>query len=372
MEIPRTTYEQRAPLYDGIEDLIYPGYLTAPCRIGSTTIVLRSLGPADYLALQYLEQDRMDWILSRAVLRVDGRPLGGEPEVFDQLVTLPPAVRKRLYSAFLQVQAKVEQAAKRIASFCYESVSRWRWQTSGRRLLDPMTAVGSHVQLGLNVVQQTWLAFNMMEDQRHADLRYWQGCKLIASTQSPKGVAQLNKLDEQAAKDEEDRRQFVQDQMYYEAFGIVLTQQDFTINGLRFDSVTGMYHARTIEDMEEQLRREIAGEEDWHDRAVRQWREGLLAQQQAERDARSKRAEKVLGRESPLVEALFRTETEMPMDYGFLKQPETPLTVQGGRIVAKEGYKIVGDPTILNPPVEPLALENHRVMVQDSGLIGRG
>lgn len=369
MEIPRTTYEQRAPLYAGIEDLIYPGYLTAPIKIGSTLIVLRSLGPADHLALQYLDTNLMDWVLTRAILRVDGRMFLGDPDLFDYVVDLPVAVRKRLYQAVLQIQARVELLASRVASYCYENHSRWLWQTSGRKLADPLVSMGSPIQLGQNTIQKMWLAFNTMEDQRHADLRYWQGCKLIAATQSPKGVAQLNKLDEQAAKDEDARRQFLQDQMYYGAFGITLTEQDFTINGLRYDSVTGMYHARTVEDMEEQLRREIAGEEDWHDRAVRQWRDDLLAQQKAERESRGKRAEVALGKDNPIAQP-YRTETEMPVDYSFLTPPQVPLMVRDGKIVATEGYALA-DSAIPSTPPDPLDL-NHRVVLEGNGLIKRG
>ncbi len=374
MEIPHTTTEQRAPLYAGVSELIYPGYLTTPVWFGGTLVVLRSLGPADYLALQYLESDRMDWILTRSILRVGGRFYQGEPELFDYVRELDSSVRKRLYASFLQLQHLVNQAADRVVSYCYESDSRWRWQASGRKLLDPQVASGSPLQLGHNVVQQMWLAFNLLEDQRHADMRYWQGCKLIAATQSPKGIAQLNKLDEQAFRDEEERRQFVMDQMYYRAFDIKIEQEDFTIHGLRYDSVTGMYRVRTVEDMEEQLRREIAGEEDWHDRAVREWREETLARQAQERADRLKRATEVLGPDSPLASSEGRhrrTEEDLPISYDVLKPaPAMPLQVQNGRVVAQEGYRILGDSTILTPPVGEVPIEHRRVRISEDGVLG--
>jgi hypothetical protein len=110
-----------------------------------------------------------------------------------------------------------------------------------------------------------WLAFNQMEDERSHMDSIFEAAKLIASSNAPKAIQKLDQKEQQRRRDEDSRRQRVMDQAYYYSKGMVDRKGLVTAGARVGDAFSG---ARTAEELEDEMRRWVAGEEDWHDKVV--------------------------------------------------------------------------------------------------------
>jgi len=292
--LPRTTSDQRLPLYEDVESLITVGFLSHPIVVNGTQLVVRSLGPGDLFLLQSRTQNSSInwevWTIATAIWLANGHSLLGEsqnvPMLAQRLQRLPPRARDILFSIVMGLFTRQSKAVDATESYCYESISRFRWRSYGGHFTPQHAGIPGVEALGTNYVQRMWAFFNEMEDQRVRDETYWEGLKLIASTQSPKGAKKLDQRDKQLWESELGRRQAVQDKFYYLATGILSPEQVEAKKSMDALSLP----SKTPEQLEEEMRRWVAGEEDAHDKIVNAYKEKITAQHEAEKAEREKRA----------------------------------------------------------------------------------
>lgn len=291
MNLPHTTPEQRSPLYSDVEDLIQVGFLTHPVTVGGVQLSLRSLVPGDLHLLRsraVKDSTWREWFLASSIWMVDGFSLLEEPHaaprVYRTLKKLPSSSLSVLFSLAMGMFNRSSKALLRVEAYCYESQSRYLWRTYGRERPTRQSGIPGAERLGINPVQGMWILFNQSEDERHQQEAMWEGSKLVASAMSPKGVSKLDQRDKQRRADENARRQWVMDRLYYSSKGMISADGQFRGNGY-----TEMYSAHTAEELEEEMRRWVAGEEDWHDRIVSNYKKQItdrIEQQKLERQAR--------------------------------------------------------------------------------------
>lgn len=294
--------EARQMLYVDVEQLIDVGFLSSTVRVGDTLLSLRSLGPGDQFLLQHrvgpksAQSELQLWTIATATWMVNGTSLLEEPNgaavVFKALQKVPRSTRNILFSQVAGLYSRMGRALSRTEAYCYEPYSRAKWGLCGRQspARDDYAGIPGVSRLGLNYVQRMWLAFNLGEDQRLDHRWQWQAAKMIASATSPKGVKKLNTADERLQKKEEERRRRVISKMV----DLVLwgdSPQDnddpwvVLVEGKPVQ-VMPVKKAQTAEELEDEMRRWVAGERDWHDIVVDTYKARIKAQFEAEKQER--------------------------------------------------------------------------------------
>lgn len=288
--LPKSTYEQRRRFYSDIEDLINVGFLTQKIEIGDSTLCLRSLGPGDQTLLSYRVNKKQNWDLwavATSLWMVNGVSSLSEPQTIpvlhNQIKKLPRALRNWLVNIVVTLYDRQRRANAGAEAFCYETSARMLWRLLGRRDFKSHLGIPGTEQLGLNYVQQIWMAFNELEDIKQHDDQMWEGFKLVATTQAPKGVKKLDQHDKQRRELEETRRQQVMDQFFYRGLGIV-SEDGKDLSGGQLIKMPV-----TEEDLREEMRKWVAGEKDEHDQIVENYKRTVTERYHQERRAREER-----------------------------------------------------------------------------------
>ena len=292
--LPRTTPEQRQPLYEDIETLITVGFLPHTVAVGGEQFVLRSLGPGDHNLLRIrAEQSHLSWqswAVATSIWMVNGHVLLDEPAHIPGLAqkfqALPERGRSILFGVVLGLFRRQDRAVQGVEAYCYENLSRFRWKSFGAGLPPNYSGIPGVDALGMNYVQRMWVFYNEAEDRRQVEEAQWEGLKFTASTQSPKGVKKVDQKDRQRWQAELDRRQSIQDRFFYRAKGMLKAEED----GAQQDLDALSLPSKSPDQLQEEMRRWVAGEDDWHDRVVNEYKSRVTARHEAEQEERRRRA----------------------------------------------------------------------------------
>ncbi len=309
MSLPQTTFEQRKANYDDVETLLSYGFLPHPVRVHGGMFNLRSLSSGDMFLLRSrvgfgLAEDWRLWMIASSIWMVDGISLLEETHSAVRMMTslrrLPRSVRDILYSVVLGLFNRQQQAQEGAEAYSYEILSRYHWSSYGCKWLEKASGVPGAERLGLNAVQSTWIALNVFQDQKEQRDLIWESAKLVASAQSPKGVKKLDQHDKDTAEREKGRRQQVMDRFFYYRKGLVDVEGRSPDGGKAYE-----VGPKTVEQLEDEMKRWVTGEYDWHDAVVAEYKHQAGVRMKAEEDARIHRLE-ALQRES------VRRERELP------------------------------------------------------------
>ena len=290
-----TTYEQRAPLYEDVEELLDHGFLAQSVTIGGVGVTLRSLSPNDQYTLRHRSygtsgEEWRVWVVATATWIANGYDLLGEQHAVPRLAkafrALPANVRQVLFNVVISLYDRVAKATEAIESYAYETVSRYKWRSNGGGLPAGLTAAG----VGTNHVQRMWTFYNMVEDLRVADDNLWEGFKLSTSPHAPKGIKKIDDRDRQAKQMEKDRRQTVQDRFFYTVKGLVAPLTKGTAPQASKTQPMGL-HPKSVDELAEEMRRWVAGEDDWHDTVVHDYKQTIVTNyEQHKRDSAERAA----------------------------------------------------------------------------------
>ena len=266
--------------YDDLEKLLYRGFLTSPVKIGGLRLVLKSLNAQEF----DLVQDRLDsvpdymydgYMLAASTYMAAGvnNLVLGEERIHvlsDAFRWLPLKVRRVLLSVIRGLNAKAAAALKYLESYLYESGSRQQWLVRRGTPLcsSSLTGIPGTDTLGLNGAQMTWQTFNLLEDDRVSDDRRWDTMAFVASASDPKGVRKVISMVNSRRKHEEERREKVR------------------LTGSSEEPDQIMIRADTVEDLQEQMRKWVQGEEDFHDQIITAYKNQIRSQFQAQAEKR--------------------------------------------------------------------------------------
>jgi hypothetical protein len=131
----------------------------------------------------------------------------------------------------------------------------------------------------MNHVQQMWAVFNEVEDIRREEETLWEGLKLVASAQAPKGVKKIDDADRQRRASEESRRQQIMDRFYYMATGVLDEEGKSKEDGVQY-----VLQTKSVEDLEKEMYDWVAGKDDWHDQFVKDYKNQIISRYQKERE----------------------------------------------------------------------------------------
>lgn len=260
-------------LYSDVEELLFPGYLSATVVADGLSVSIRTAFPSEYHLIrvrsstfQYAHQWKCLHIAS-TVWEVDGYLVGGADtdarrRLYDVVRTWSGAVLDAVYSAVSSVRARANAAAQVFEAYCYEDRSRSRWRLGGRRCPtheSPPWVVG----MGANHVQRAWVGYNLAEDDRLRWENEWHAAKTITSSMVPKWVKQVNDREAARWKVEEERRQ-----------SVIAQAKTGRSDPEASDGMVVQRH-RTNDDLIDQMKRWQRGELDDHDRIVQGYKDQI-------------------------------------------------------------------------------------------------
>lgn len=334
-----TSYEQRAFLYEDVQQLISPGFLVKQLKVGDTSISLRSLFPSDLELIKYRtegkpQEEWRSWIVAHSIFMVgDVLCLKDTAEtseaVYSFVKNLPSFFVKRLYYICLSLFKRIQEAIDTVNLYSLEDSSRISWRLMGNELKVSFPYVE---KLGFNTVQNLWSVYNKLEDQNIQFRNQWEGFKLVARTNSPKAIETLSKRELQEEELKEENKQKRLDLFFYYKLGHI--SKEIYDN----DSVYSVNKIKRVEDLQTEFENWVKGVKDDHDIVVSRYKEhikqGILEKE--------KQREEYL---QYLDDLEHRQEEELKRTLDFPKlraytpqQLQTMLREQKGRKVENEEY----------------------------------
>jgi hypothetical protein len=268
--------EVNPEVFKDVEPLLFRGFLHFNVEINGVSFVLKSLNHHEFERLgMSLDLDNFKGrqqfytkFLAFGVLLVDGTNVLVErdrwiPEITKMFEGLEEGARRKMIRHMSEINRRANRAVMLTEAYCLEHVSRLRWaQFQGLDLTSSaVTGFLGTPGLGLNWAQLTWRALNFFESQREQIERDWENAKFIASaTAGSKGMSQVNSQDKLRRERELAEKLEHRDKVLHAAF---LGQ---SLEEAKKDS--SIMVARTVEELANQLEKDLKGEKDWHDRVV--------------------------------------------------------------------------------------------------------
>lgn len=273
-------------IYRDVEPLLFRGFLVADVKINGVPFLFKSLNQheAQMVSWSSGSSSSQDYLLAYAVFMVDGRTTLSNresflPELLEFFKGLNSEARREVVRCISELQRRSGDAIVLTEAYAMESSSRWRWsQLHGLDLTTTaVTGVVGTNNLGLNWAQLLWRALNRVEDQKATWELDWDHAKFIASPMAGKEIRKVYTADRTRKKGELDERVARREALIrYVLLGEAPNSKpkgDIQV-------------ARTVSELSEQLRRSLAGEQDWHDKVI------AVAEEQA-RQSRQQRLDQM-------------------------------------------------------------------------------
>ncbi len=272
----------RTAMYEDLSELLVPGFLSASIEQDGHRFTLRSLSQGDVSYLrQFTRDDDPSWrihLIAHSLWMVDGLPFLGNPfshrAAYDHLLhTNKPLIRAMLGTVY-GFFARMREVGHYLEAYLYEDESRRLWKNtgSGTYPLHGLSPVPGVEVLGLNQWQASWVAWNRLEDERDHQEYLWSNTKVLVSLQSHKGYESLNNRDRQRHQTEDERRATVREKAEHR-FKYGEPEEDPSK-----PPVETVRKARTNDELEDEMRRWIAGDLDWHDQIVEDYKNRIREQ----------------------------------------------------------------------------------------------
>ncbi len=311
MSAPDTT-----SMYGDLLRLLVPGFLTTTIELEGHRFGLRSLSQPDLDFLRHCVRDGDPaWryhLVAHSLWMVDGLPLleskGLAHKVaLDHIMKASRTLVRAMLGTAYGFYTRMREANHYLEAYLYEEESRrlWRGLSNGQYPLHTKASIPGIERLGQNSIQSSWVSWNRLEDERDAQSFHWSNTKVLVSLQSYKGYEKLHGRDQSREQSEDARRQSVIEK----ARQRFLHGPEETPTGVSQRS--DVQRVKTPEELEDEMRRWIAGELDDHDQIVEAYKnrirdEQLERERQKEaflEELRAQRAqeEETLGVSKPLL-----------------------------------------------------------------------
>lgn len=271
--------EVNPEVYRDCEPLLFKGFIYQGAAINEVPFVFKSLNHHEFElirlvagGLKGIKATRRfyDLFLAYGVLAIDGEFILPERERFlsevaDFFADLAGPARQQVIRQLSELNRRASVAVTLSEAYATEAYSRHRWQQlKDVDLTKPaVTGLPGTERLGFNWGQLAWIAFNRYEDLKFDLEKDWENAKFVAGAFAGKGINSVHAADRNRRKDEARERRERKDRILRHAiYGTDLDAP--TRDGQR------VVVANTVEQLADQLERDLKGEKDWHDRVVEQ------------------------------------------------------------------------------------------------------
>jgi bacterioferritin (cytochrome b1) len=270
-------------IYRDVESLIYRGFLVLPAEINGVQFLFKSMNHHEFEYLQWVTGGRTgeryyNTFLAFCVFMIDGSNVLPERDRFVSdfeaaFASFTTQARSKMIRHLSEINRRAANAVTMTEAYQMERISRFRWaQYRGLELMSTScTGVDGSNKLGMNYAQLVWRALNHYDDLRDTTEREWENAKFIGSCFAGKEIRKIYSQDKDRRHKEAEERIQRKDQVIRQ----VLTGED---PKNQTNGQVRMVVARSVEELAQQLERDLRGERDWHDEVVAREEEALRQQ----------------------------------------------------------------------------------------------
>jgi len=275
LEIPPEFPEVNPEVYKDVEPMLFRGFLHVAADINDVGFVFKSMNHHEFEMLRLVAPvDNTHKgahrfyanFLAHGVFMIDGMNiLADRDRHITDIVKLfegfGESVNSKIVRHLSEVNRRANRAVVLTEAFAMETISRLRWaQVRGSDLTGTaVTGIQGTHGLGMNWAQLTWRAINHYEDLKETAEREWENAKFVASAMAGKGMNRVHSQDKRRRSREREERIERRDKILR-----------FALLGESMEKQKGapVLVARTVEELQTQLEKDLKGEKDWHDRVV--------------------------------------------------------------------------------------------------------
>ncbi len=277
IDVPRDLPEVNPEVFRDVEPMLFRGFIHVPAEINGVSFIFKSLNHHEFEMLKFMLPDTSSWkvvqkfhalFLAYGVFMVDGvNILADRDRHFSDLASFFGGMEAGAFSKMIRHMSEINRRANRAVilteAYSVETTSRLRWAQMGGEDLTgvPVTGIQGTNTLGLNWGQLTWRAMNYYEDMKETAEREWENAKFVASSMAGKGMSRVHSQDKRRRDREREERLERRDRIL--RFALLGESMDTDTNNGATIKV-----ARTVEELTNQLERDLKGEKDWHDIVV--------------------------------------------------------------------------------------------------------
>jgi len=287
-----TAPEVNPEVYKDVDPLLFRGFLHVSAEINGVPFVFKSLNHHEFNLLSLMapldnrksENRFYSTFLAYGVFMIDGinvLPNRDQhlPKVIEFFQSLEKSARDMVVLNLSEINKRANRAVALSEAFSLEVASRIRWaQMKGVDLTSTSaTGIQGTSNLGMNWAQLTWRAINHFEDIRDTAEREWENAKFIASAMAGKGMNKVHSQDRRRREQETTDRQDKKDRIL--RFALLGEPLEQSSKGVPIKV------ARTVDELAEQLTKDLKGEKDWHDMVVDAY-EGRARQERQAKEER--------------------------------------------------------------------------------------
>jgi hypothetical protein len=274
--------EVNPEVYRDVEPMLYRGFITvsAEFSIGKDDLylVFKSLNHHEFELLRFsggLRNERVaqsfwNTFLAYGVFMIDGVNVLVErerwiPKIAETFEAFPKEAKAKIIRHVAEANRRASRAVMLSEAYAMENASRYRWmQLKGLDLTAPaVTGIEGTQRLGLNWAQQLWRALNLVEDRNEQHERDWENAKFVGSCFAGKGIAKVyNQDNDRRRKDKEDRIARKDRLLREIVLGETVPDKTHMLPG------AVMTVPRTVDELTDQLRKDLNNEKDWHDKVI--------------------------------------------------------------------------------------------------------
>jgi len=254
--------------YQNLRQVIENGFLSFKILINHRYVIFKSPTLKDIEFMEsYSLRSMKDLILMARCLYSIGYVKINQDRDFYQLIefckSIPMPCFNKIVLYLYAITNKVRNAGLLLEGFCYEKESRQLWKT----WLSKNKFHKLNLECDLDSLQIAWVIWNESEDLKLTEDSHWQRSLFVASAMAS-GVDKIKSKWKSQEELENKRREEVKK---YARIGKPMPKDH---NPIMLDE-----NEKLIEDM----RKWLSGEEDDHDKAVREFKEDMMAQVQKAR-----------------------------------------------------------------------------------------
>lgn len=284
--------EVNPEVWKDVEPILYRGFLTIQAEIHGIPFVFKSLNHHELELLKFSgsfqSSNNNFWslFLAYGVFMVDGvnilpardKELPGIAKTFQEM---PLEARAKIVRYLSEANRRAAAAVHLTEAYAMEMMSRYRWlQLKGLDVTScAVTGIDGTQRLGLNWAQQLWRALNHVEDRNEEHEREWENSKFIGSCFAGKGISKVYNQDTERRRKEREERMSRKDRILRE----ILLGEKQEANSLKIPGAI-VIAPRTVEELADQLEKDLKGEKDWHDQVI-EAHEALIRSRYSERQA---------------------------------------------------------------------------------------
>lgn len=228
------------------------------------------------------------YVISLTLVSVNGRKILGDIDsILAEISQISTSMRRRLFIYVLCLMDESRKAYELLEAFCYEDESRllWRsWKASRDFGVSPVRS-----QKKLSALQANWIVWNTAEDERLQDRLEWDRYLFSASAMNS-SVNKIRSKWDSAEKDEERKREEIRRAAREGNFEQLKSK----------DRRSSTSRVKTEDDLREEMRKWVAGEEDEHDRIIREYKDSMRRNIQESEDRARRMSEEARQRRMEL------------------------------------------------------------------------